>query len=166
MDGAAFTTMTVASALRASASLKHTILSGLESKPTFTGSRLPPYSICQNFSFQMANYIASGKREWIQRTPKWSKQIILIVIFGISHFTIFQKETLGFTHHYSSVPNRRVGQNKHAGGKILKKTLNVQNKIRPCRREFFLKINKRAGQNKTAVQEKIGVQGGKCSQNQ
>ena len=32
--------------------------------------------------------------------------------------------------------------------------------------EFFLKINKRAGQNKTAVQEKIDVQGGKFSQNQ
>ena len=30
---------------------------------------------------------------------------------------------------YSSVPNRHVGQNKHAGGKILKKTLNVQDII-------------------------------------
>ena len=30
---------------------------------------------------------------------------------------------------YSSVRNRRAGQNKHAGGKILKKTLNVQVKI-------------------------------------
>ena len=30
---------------------------------------------------------------------------------------------------YSSVPNRRAGQNKHAGGKILKKTLNVQDRI-------------------------------------
>ena len=47
---------------------------------------------------------------------------------------------------YSSVPNRRVGQNKRAGGKILKKTLNVQTQIRPCRGNFFLKIDKRAGQ--------------------
>ena len=30
---------------------------------------------------------------------------------------------------YSSVPNRRAGRNKHAGGKILKKTLNVQDRI-------------------------------------
>ena len=47
---------------------------------------------------------------------------------------------------YSSVPNRRIGPNKRAGGKILKKTLNVQTQIRPCRGDFFLKINKRAGQ--------------------
>ena len=47
---------------------------------------------------------------------------------------------------YSSVPNRRIGPNKRAGGKILKKTLNVQCQIRPCRGDFFLKINKRAGQ--------------------
>ena len=32
-------------------------------------------------------------------------------------------------------------------GKFLK-TLNVQNKIRPCRGEFFLKINKHADQDK------------------
>ena len=30
---------------------------------------------------------------------------------------------------YSSVPNRRAGRNKPAGGKILKKTLNVQDRI-------------------------------------
>ena len=30
---------------------------------------------------------------------------------------------------YSSVPNRRVVRNKRAGGKILKKTLNVQARI-------------------------------------
>ena len=30
---------------------------------------------------------------------------------------------------YSSLPNRRAGQNKHAGGKILKKTLNMQDRI-------------------------------------
>ena len=47
---------------------------------------------------------------------------------------------------YSIVPNRRVGQNKRAGGKILKKILNVQTQIRPCKGDFFLKINKRAGQ--------------------
>ena len=67
---------------------------------------------------------------------------------------------------YSSVPNRRAVRNKRAGGKIVSKSINVQTKIRPCRGEFFLKINKRADQNKTAVQEKIDVQGGKFSQNQ
>ena len=56
---------------------------------------------------------------------------------------------------YSSVPNRRVGQNKRAGGKILKKTLNVQTQVRPCRGDFFVKINKRAGQ----LAIKINVQG-------
>ena len=30
---------------------------------------------------------------------------------------------------YSSVPNRRAVQNKRAGGKILKETLNVQGRI-------------------------------------
>ena len=30
---------------------------------------------------------------------------------------------------YSSVPNRRIGRNKRAGGKILKETLNVQDRI-------------------------------------
>ena len=54
---------------------------------------------------------------------------------------------------YSSVLNRRVGQNKHAGGKILKKTLNVQTQIRPCRGDFFFKINKRAGQIAIKMQE-------------
>ena len=54
---------------------------------------------------------------------------------------------------YSSVPNRRVGQNKRAGGKILKKTLNVQTQVRPCRGDFFVKINKRAGQISIKMQE-------------
>ena len=67
---------------------------------------------------------------------------------------------------YSSVPNRRAGRNKRAGGKIFSKSINVQTKIRTCRGEFFLKINKRADQNRTAVQVKIDVQGGKSSQNQ
>ena len=57
---------------------------------------------------------------------------------------------------YSSVPNRRVGRNKRACGKILKnnkragqnirvggkfsgKSINVQTKIKPCRAEFFSK---------------------------
>ena len=30
---------------------------------------------------------------------------------------------------YSSVPNRQAGRNKRAGGKILKKTFNVQDRI-------------------------------------
>ena len=67
---------------------------------------------------------------------------------------------------YSSVPNRRAVRNKRAGGKIVSKSINVQTKIRPCRGKFFLKINKRADQNRTAVQDKIDVQGGKFSQNQ
>merc|ERR1712051_972560 len=66
---------------------------------------------------------------------------------------------------YSSVPNRRAVRNKRAGGKIVSKSINVQTKIRPCRGKFFLKINKRADQNRTAVQDKIDVQGGKFSQN-
>ena len=60
---------------------------------------------------------------------------------------------------YSSVPNRRIGPNKRAGGKILKKTLNVQIQIRPCRGDFFLKINKRAGQIPIHMQDGINVQG-------
>ena len=44
------------------------------------------------------------------------------------------------------MPNRRIGPNKRAGGKILKKTLNVQTQIGRAEGIFFLKINKRAGQ--------------------
>ena len=54
---------------------------------------------------------------------------------------------------YSNVLNRRVGQNKRAGGKILKKTLNLQTQIRPCRGDFFLEINKRAGKIPIQMQE-------------
>ena len=60
---------------------------------------------------------------------------------------------------YSSVPNRRIGPNKRAGGKILKKTLNVQTQIRPCRGDFFLKINKRAGQIPIQMQENKRAEG-------
>ena len=40
------------------------------------------------------------------------------------------------------------------------KTINVQTKIRPCRGDFFLKINKRAGQIPIHMQDGINVQGG------
>ena len=46
---------------------------------------------------------------------------------------------------YSSVPNRRVGRNKRAGGKILRKTLNVQGEI------FVLIRKKKYILNKTAL---------------
>ena len=42
-----------------------------------------------------------------------------------------------FTPEYSSVPNRRAGPNKRAGGKILPKTLNVQVRI-DVQGELFL----------------------------
>ena len=73
--------------------------------------------------------------------------------------------TIFFDSNYSSVPYRCVGRNKHAGGKILRKTLNVQTKIRPGRGEFFLKINKHAGQIPIHMQDGINVQGGFFSQN-
>ena len=41
---------------------------------------------------------------------------------------------------------KRVGQNRRAGGTFFSKSINVQTEIRPCRGDFFLKINKRAGQ--------------------
>ena len=44
--------------------------------------------------------------------------------------TIEQFSMLGLElSNYSSVPNRRAVRNKHAGGKILKKTLNMQDRI-------------------------------------
>ena len=54
---------------------------------------------------------------------------------------------------YSSVPNRRAVRNKRAGGKILKKTLNVQDRIEVQGEKFSAKSiivqgeNKRAGGN-------------------
>ena len=44
--------------------------------------------------------------------------------------------------------NKRAGWNKRAGRNFFSKSINVQTKIRPCRGKFFLKINKRADQNK------------------
>ena len=38
--------------------------------------------------------------------------------------------------------NKRAGWNKSAGGNFFSKSINVQTKIRPCRVDFFLKINK------------------------
>ena len=52
---------------------------------------------------------------------------------------------------YSSVPNRRVGQNKRAGGKILKKHLTCKPKKKTLKGEFFPQINKRAGPIPTHV---------------
>ena len=40
--------------------------------------------------------------------------------------------------------NKRAGWNKRAGGIFFSKSINVQTKIKPCRGEFFLKINNRA----------------------
>ena len=57
---------------------------------------------------------------------------------------------------YSSVPNRRVGRNKCAGGKILKKCADQKKAVQG---EFFLKINKRAGPIPIHVQDGINVQG-------
>ena len=38
-------------------------------------------------------------------------------------------------------------------GNFLSKTINVQTQIRPCKGDFFLKINKRAGQIPIKMQE-------------
>ena len=57
---------------------------------------------------------------------------------------IYNKRLYAYTCAYSSVPNRRAGRNKRAGGIFFSKSINVQTKIRPCRVDFFLKINKRA----------------------
>ena len=46
---------------------------------------------------------------------------------------------------YSSVPNRRAGQNKHAGGKILKKNIKCAGQNRGAGGKTFWKINNRAG---------------------
>ena len=49
----------------------------------------------------------------------------------VSRYTYRQLLTYLVSHKidYSSVPNRHVGRNKRAGGKILRKTLNVQDRI-------------------------------------
>ena len=49
--------------------------------------------------------------------------------------------------------------NKHAGGIFFSKSTNVQTKIRLYRGEFFLKINKRAGQILILGQDGINMQG-------
>ena len=61
---------------------------------------------------------------------------------------------------------KRAGQNRRAGGKIFSKSINVQTKIRLCREEFFLKINKRADQSKAVHIGWNRHAGGIFSQNQ
>ena len=47
---------------------------------------------------------------------------------------------------YLALPiyQNQINLNKHAGGNFFSKSINVQTKIRPCRGDFFLKINKHA----------------------
>ena len=45
------------------------------------------------------------------------------------------------------------------GGFFLSKSINVQTKIRPCRGDVFLKIDKHAGKMPIHVQDGINVQG-------
>ena len=61
------------------------------------------------------------------------------------------------------MPNRRVGQIKGAGGKILK---NHADPNKAMQGGFFFKINKRAGQIPIHMQDGINVQGEFFSQNQ
>ena len=51
---------------------------------------------------------------------------------------------------YSSVPNRRAVRNKRAGGKILKKILNVQDRIDVQGEIFSAKSINVQGENKRA----------------
>ena len=71
---------------------------------------------------------------WLQ---VFTARLVFIVIFEVSYkvhifwegHKILRSLPLTFDWHYSSVPNRRIGPNKRAGGKIHKKTLNVQDRI-------------------------------------
>ena len=69
------------------------------------------------------------------------------------------------------MPNRSVGRNKHAGGKILKKHQTCY-QSKAVQGDFFLKINNRAGQipihmqYAINVQDRIEVQGGNFLENQ
>ena len=68
---------------------------------------------------------------------KFPKRSICVLLYLISRDVLWGKQiklyhavkALGSFNNYSSVPNRRAGRNKRAGGKILKKTLNVQDRI-------------------------------------
>ena len=78
-----------------------------------------------------------------------------MIMVGLSSiFYYFWQFRLRKFKYYSSVPNRRAVRNKRAGGKILKKILNVQDRIDvqgefflenqyTCRGENFWKINNR-----------------------
>ena len=50
-------------------------------------------------------------------------------LMGCGPWWVWPLLTIAVANAYSSVPNRRVGRNKRAGGKILRKTLNVQDGI-------------------------------------
>ena len=63
-----------------------------------------------------------------------------IKIFKKSEYFVLDHEW-NFDH---TNTNKRAGWNKRAGGNFFSKSINVQTKIRPCRGDFLLKINKRA----------------------
>ena len=102
--------------------------------------------------------------------PKFVLLLLHLHLFILGYLTCPNKALILHCNFWKinnhAVGNKRAVWNRRAGGNFFSKSINVQTKIRPCRGGFFLKINKRADQNKTAVQEKIDVQGGKFSQNQ
>ena len=71
--------------------------------------------------------------------PELCKELhsVLAFLLTIKYQMIVQGFRVYICLTYSSVRNRRAGQNKHAGGKILKKTLNVQVRI-DVQGELFL----------------------------
>ena len=80
---------------------------------------------------------------------KWPDAHLSAVCTVRGYGTDNKVNTLGWTqnrnsYRYSSVPNRRAGQKRRAGGIFFSKSINVQAKIRPCRVDLFHKINKHA----------------------
>ena len=89
--------------------------------------------------------------------PKFVLLLLHLHLFILGYLTCPNKALILHCNFWKinnhAVGNKRAVWNRRAGGIFFSKSINVQTEIRPCRGDFFLKINKRAGQIPIQMQE-------------
>ena len=80
--------------------------------------------------------------------PKFVLLLLHLHLFILGYLTCPNKALILHCNFWKinnhAVGNKRAVWNRRAGGIFFSKSINVQTEIRPCRGDFFLKINKRA----------------------
>ena len=78
--------------------------------------------------------------------PKFVLLLLHLHLFILGYLTCPNKALILHCNFWKinnhAVGNKRAVWNRRAGGIFFSKSINVQTEIRPCRGEFFLKINK------------------------